>query len=161
MYANIEIGGGAVRKFYRLSERILPKLMNGHKNTRKTNSWYFTELENLAKRVPVWHGIFYKKGTIGYLSFKVAGTRGSRPDTRLKKNSRQPSWNTGHSTTGAKCLVPCNDNNPNDFFSSQRTTIRQPVEFCSIGCNLKLNFVSLSYLQLTYFLIFKDFRPKR
>jgi hypothetical protein len=43
----------------------------------------------MAKRVPVWHGIFYKKGTIRYLSFKAAGAHGSRPVIRLKKNRKQ------------------------------------------------------------------------
>jgi hypothetical protein len=43
----------------------------------------------MAKRVPVWHGTFYKKGTIRYLSFKVAGAHGSRPVIRLKKNRNQ------------------------------------------------------------------------
>jgi hypothetical protein len=99
MYANIEIGGGAAKKFYRLSEKTHPRWINGYKNTQKTNHLYFTELENMAKRVPVWHGIFCKRGTIGYLSFKVAGAHGSRPVIRLKKNRRLSSRNTHHSPT--------------------------------------------------------------
>ena len=47
----------------------------------------------MAKRVPVWRGIFYKKGTIRYLSFRAAGAHGNRPGIRLKKNSKLPSPN--------------------------------------------------------------------
>ncbi len=43
----------------------------------------------MAKRVPVWHGTFYKKVIIRYFSFKVAGAHGSRPVIRLKKNRKQ------------------------------------------------------------------------
>ncbi len=47
----------------------------------------------MAKRVPVWRGIFYKKGTKKYLSFRAAGAHGNRPGIRLKKNSKQPCRN--------------------------------------------------------------------
>ena len=56
----------------------------------------------MAKRVPVWHGIFCKKGTIRYLSFKAAGAHGSRPAIRLKKNRKQPSRNIDYSPIGAE-----------------------------------------------------------
>jgi len=47
----------------------------------------------MAKQVPVWHGIFYKKGTLRYLSSRAAGAHGNRPGIRLKKTSKQPSRN--------------------------------------------------------------------
>ncbi len=42
----------------------------------------------MAKPVPVWRSIFYKKGTIRFWSFKAAGAHGSRPVIRLKKNRK-------------------------------------------------------------------------
>jgi len=50
----------------------------------------------MAKQVPVWRSIFYKKGMTRYLSFKAAGAHGNRPVIRLKKNRKQSSRNTDH-----------------------------------------------------------------
>jgi hypothetical protein len=47
----------------------------------------------MAKQVPVWRAIFYKEGTIRYLSSKAAGAHGNRPGIRLKKSSKLPCQN--------------------------------------------------------------------
>jgi len=71
----------------------------------------------MAKRVPVWHRIYYKRVTIRYLSLKVVGAHGNMPVIRLKKNKTKLSPNTGHLLIIAKYWKALSKDEPNNFFS--------------------------------------------